>query len=115
MTEHEAAWPPEDIELTLDCDSDIDSDSEEIYDAKGNLITDDYVRDAISDVHRAIDEGRVHTPTGRPGRPSLTGEGAHSQGSPSEFRRSCVNARRPAPSGKGRACQRWRGKPLSNS
>ncbi|SDM29606.1 hypothetical protein SAMN05421874_15126 [Nonomuraea maritima] len=77
-TEHEAAWPPEDIELTLDCDSDIDSDSEEIYDAKGNLITDDYVRDAISDVHRAIDEGRVHMPTGRPGRPSLTGEGAHS-------------------------------------
>ncbi|MFG2071736.1 ribbon-helix-helix protein, CopG family [Nonomuraea maritima] len=25
-----------------------------------------------------IDEGRVHMPTGRPGRPSLTGEGAHS-------------------------------------
>ncbi|TDD54640.1 ribbon-helix-helix protein, CopG family [Nonomuraea terrae] len=78
MTEHEAAWPPEDIELALDHDSDIDSDSEEIYDAKGNLITEEYVRDAISDVHRAIDEGRVPVPTGRPGRPSLTGEGTHS-------------------------------------
>ncbi|MFI7631227.1 Arc family DNA-binding protein [Microbispora rosea] len=78
MTEHEAAWPPEDIELALDHDSDIDSDSEEIYDAKGNLITDEYVRDAIGDVHRAIDEGRVPVPTSRAGRPSLTGESTHS-------------------------------------
>lgn len=30
MTEHGAAWPPEDIELLLDDDSEIDSDSEEI-------------------------------------------------------------------------------------
>ncbi|GGO30114.1 hypothetical protein GCM10010116_60330 [Microbispora rosea subsp. aerata] len=78
MTEHEAAWPPEDIDLILDHDSDIDSDSEEIYDAKGNLITDEYVQDAVSDVHRAIDEGRVPVPTSRPGRPSLTGAAAHS-------------------------------------
>ncbi|GGO00992.1 hypothetical protein GCM10011574_08290 [Microbispora bryophytorum] len=77
MTEHDAAWPPGDIELALDHDSDID-DSEEIYDAKGNLITDEYVQDAINDVHRAIDEGRVPVPTSRPGRPSLTGEGTHS-------------------------------------
>ncbi|MEU8266425.1 hypothetical protein AB0B89_04595 [Sphaerisporangium sp. NPDC049002] len=78
MTEHEAAWPPEDIELVLDHDSEIDSDLEEIYDSKGNRITDEYVDDAIADVHRAIDEGRVPVPTGRGGRPSLTGEGTHS-------------------------------------
>ncbi|WP_433436114.1 hypothetical protein [Nonomuraea sp. CA-141351] len=78
MTDHEAAWPPEDIELVLDDDSEIDSESEEIYDSKGNRITDEYVNDAIDDVHRAIDEGRVPVPTGRSGRPSLTGEGTHS-------------------------------------
>jgi hypothetical protein len=78
MTEDGAAWPPEDIELVLDDDSDIDSDSEEIYDGKGNRITDEYVDDAIADVHRAIDEGRVPVPTGRAGRPSLSGESAHS-------------------------------------
>lgn len=78
MTEYEAAWPPEDMELVLDDDSDIDSESEEIYDSKGNLITDEYVQGAIDDVHRAIDEGRVPVPTSRPGRPSLTGEGTHS-------------------------------------
>jgi hypothetical protein len=78
MTERESAWPPEDIELVLDHDSDIDSDVEEIYDTKGNLITDEYVREAIDDVHRAIDEGRVPVPTSRGGRPSLTGEGTHS-------------------------------------
>ncbi|KAA9379349.1 ribbon-helix-helix protein, CopG family [Microbispora cellulosiformans] len=32
----------------------------------------------MSDVHRAIDEGRVPVPTGRPGRPSLTGSSTHS-------------------------------------
>ncbi len=78
MTEHGAVWPPEDIDLVLDDDSEIDSDSEEIYDRKGNQITDEYVNDAIVDVHRAIDEGRVPVPTGRGGRPSLTGENAHS-------------------------------------
>ena len=78
MTDHEAAWPPEDIELVLDDDSEIDSDSEEIYDSKGNRITDEYVNDAIADVHHAIDEGRVPVPTSRGGRPSLTGESAHS-------------------------------------
>ncbi|MEU8194535.1 Arc family DNA-binding protein [Microbispora amethystogenes] len=78
MTGHQAAWPPEDIELALDHDSDIDSDSEEIHDAKGNLITDEYVRDAISDVHRAIDEGRVPVSTSRPAHPSLTGARTHS-------------------------------------
>ncbi|MEU9887228.1 hypothetical protein [Sphaerisporangium sp. NPDC051011] len=78
MTGYKAAWPPEDIELVLDHDSEIDSDIEEIYDGKGNRITDSYVNDAIDDVHRAIDAGRVPTPTSRGGRPSLTGEGAHS-------------------------------------
>jgi hypothetical protein len=78
MTEHAAAWPPEDIELALDHDSEIDSDSEEIYDSKGNKITDEYVNEAVDDVHRAIDEGRVPVPTGRAGRPSLSGEGTHS-------------------------------------
>jgi hypothetical protein len=28
-------------------------------DSKSNLITDAYVADAIADVHRALDEGRV--------------------------------------------------------
>ncbi|GAA3810966.1 hypothetical protein GCM10022226_34280 [Sphaerisporangium flaviroseum] len=78
MTEHGAAWPPEDIELIVDDDSDIDSDSEEIYDSKGNRITDEYVNDAIADVHRAIEEGRVPVPTSRGGRPSLSGESTHS-------------------------------------
>ncbi|GAA1275467.1 hypothetical protein GCM10009677_31170 [Sphaerisporangium rubeum] len=78
MTEHEAGWPPEDIELALDDDSEIDGDSEEIYDTKGNRITDQYVDAAVADVHRAIAEGRVPVPTGRGGRPSLTGDAAHS-------------------------------------
>lgn len=78
MTEHRETWPPKDIELALDHDSEIDSDSEEVYDSKGNRITDQYVDDAIADVHRAIDEGRVPIPTNHSGRPSLTGEGAHS-------------------------------------
>ncbi|GIH73340.1 ribbon-helix-helix domain-containing protein [Sphaerimonospora thailandensis] len=78
MSTHEESWPPKDIELTLDQDSEIDSESEEIYDTKGNRITDEYVAQAIADVHRAIDEGRVSVPTGRGGRPSLTGESRHS-------------------------------------
>src|ERR1041384_3789221 len=72
MTEDEAAWPPEDIELVLDDGSDIDSDSEEIYDGKGNRITDEYVDEAIADVHRAIDEGRVPVPTGRAAKEGKT-------------------------------------------
>lgn len=36
------------------------------------------MNDAITDVHRAIGEGRVPVPTGRGGHPSLTGEGTHS-------------------------------------
>ncbi|GAB3148719.1 hypothetical protein GCM10027161_45790 [Microbispora hainanensis] len=115
MTEHEAAWPPEDIELALDDDSDIDSDSEEIYDTKGNPITDEYVRDAISDVHRAIDEGRVLVPTSRPGRPSLTGESTHPPRVSFRPPRSCVNARGPAPSKRARVCPRWHGKPSNSS
>ncbi|WP_283134054.1 hypothetical protein [Rhizohabitans arisaemae] len=75
MTEHRT-WPPEDIELVLDPDSEIDT--EELHDTKGAPITDEYVDQAIADVHRAIDEGRVSVPTGRSGRPSLTGEGSHS-------------------------------------
>ncbi|WP_157529993.1 ribbon-helix-helix protein, CopG family [Microtetraspora niveoalba] len=78
MTEHREAWPPDDIELVLDHDSEIDSDFEEIYESKGNRITDKYVDDAVADVHRAIDEGRVAAPTSRGGRPSLTREGTHS-------------------------------------
>ncbi|GGP03317.1 ribbon-helix-helix protein, CopG family [Nonomuraea glycinis] len=78
MTEHREVWPPEDIELALDDNSEIDSDFEEVLDGKGNRITDAYVADAIADVHRAIDEGRVPVSTSRGGRPSLTGEGTHS-------------------------------------
>jgi hypothetical protein len=53
------AWPPADIAPALDDTSEIDSDFEEVMDGKGNLITDAYVADAIADVHRALDEGRV--------------------------------------------------------
>ncbi|GII75065.1 hypothetical protein Sru01_00470 [Sphaerisporangium rufum] len=76
MTEHEANRPPEDIELVVDDDSEID-DFEEVHDRKGNRIDAEYVARAVEDVHRAIDAGQVPVPTGRAGRPSLTG-GTHS-------------------------------------
>ncbi|MFC4585798.1 hypothetical protein [Sphaerisporangium corydalis] len=63
MTEHEMVWPPEDIELVPDRDAEIDGASDEIYDTKENRITDEYVRDAIEDVARAIDRDRVPVPT----------------------------------------------------
>ncbi|WP_204078360.1 hypothetical protein [Planotetraspora phitsanulokensis] len=40
-------------------------ESDALYDSKGNLIDDQYVEDAIADVHRAIDEGRVAAPNPR--------------------------------------------------
>ncbi|WP_433426319.1 hypothetical protein ACQP1V_43295 (plasmid) [Microtetraspora malaysiensis] len=54
------------------------SGDEILYDGKGNVIDDAYAAEAIADVHRAIDEGRVPVPTGRGGRPSLTGGNTHS-------------------------------------
>ncbi|WP_433355593.1 hypothetical protein ACQP25_17150 [Microtetraspora malaysiensis] len=55
------------------------SGDEILYDSKGNVIDDQYVAEAVADVHHAIDEGRVPVPTSRrPGRPSLTGDDTHS-------------------------------------
>ncbi|GIH72626.1 ribbon-helix-helix protein, CopG family [Sphaerimonospora thailandensis] len=66
MTEYSGAWPPEDVELTLDDSSDVDLDAEDIYDRRGSRIDQAYVDAAVEHVHRTV------------GRPSLSAPGERS-------------------------------------
>ncbi|MEX2372914.1 MAG: ribbon-helix-helix protein, CopG family [Dehalococcoidia bacterium] len=47
---------------------DVDLEQEDVRDINGNRITEDYVREAVENVHRHVSAGR----------PSLTGPGEHS-------------------------------------
>ncbi|WP_182880699.1 plasmid mobilization protein [Microbispora sp. H10949] len=66
MTEYNGPWPPDDIELGLDDESDVDLQAEEVYDRRGNRIDQAYVDAAVEHVRRAV------------GRPSLTAPGTRS-------------------------------------
>ncbi|MEU6427923.1 hypothetical protein ABZ860_18705 [Microbispora sp. NPDC046973] len=60
MTEYTGPWPPEDVELTVDDESDVDLGTEELYDRRGNRIDEAYAEAAVEHVRRTV------------GRPSLT-------------------------------------------
>ncbi|WP_036405810.1 plasmid mobilization protein [Microbispora rosea] len=66
MTEYTGPWPPEDVELAVDDESDVDLGTEELYDRRGNRIDEAYVEAAVEHVRRTV------------GRPSLTAPGRRS-------------------------------------
>ncbi|GII75695.1 hypothetical protein Sru01_06770 [Sphaerisporangium rufum] len=63
MTEYRGDWPPDDVDLTLDDASDVDLETEAVYDRRGNRIDQAYVDAAVDHVRRSV------------GRPSLSAPG----------------------------------------